>query len=57
MNHLRQQGYLRYSRKGIQLDVEALRGHLRAATGQGVTPAPGEDPPAAGAARHRSVAH
>lgn len=57
MNHLRQQGYLRYSRKGIQLDVEALRGHLRAVTGQAVTAVPGEGTPASGAAHHRSVAH
>lgn len=30
MNHLRQKGYLRYSRKGIQVYVEALRERLRA---------------------------
>lgn len=30
MNHLRQKGYLRYSRKGIQVYGEALREHLRA---------------------------
>ncbi len=29
MNHLRQKGYLRYSRKGIQIYVEALREHLQ----------------------------
>jgi len=29
MNHLRQKGYLRYSRKGIQIYTEALREHLR----------------------------
>jgi CRP/FNR family cyclic AMP-dependent transcriptional regulator len=28
MNHLRQKGYLRYSRKGIQVYAEALREHL-----------------------------
>jgi CRP/FNR family cyclic AMP-dependent transcriptional regulator len=30
MNHLRQQGYLRYSRKGIQVYADALRDHLQA---------------------------
>lgn len=29
MNHLRQKGYLRYSRKGIQVYADALREHLR----------------------------
>lgn len=29
MNHLRQEGYLRYSRKGIQVYADALREHLR----------------------------
>jgi CRP/FNR family cyclic AMP-dependent transcriptional regulator len=33
MNHLRQKGYLRYSRKGIQIYTEALREHLRETTG------------------------
>lgn len=31
MNHLRQQGFLRYSRRGIQVYVEALREHLSTA--------------------------
>jgi CRP/FNR family transcriptional regulator len=31
MNHLRQKGYLRYSRKGIQVYAEALREHLQGA--------------------------
>jgi len=56
MNHLRQQGLLKYSRKGIQLDVEALRGHLRASTNRAVS-GPREEPPASGVARHGSVAH
>src|SRR5215831_2350343 len=34
MNHLRQKGLLRYSRKGIQVYTEALREHLQAHTGQ-----------------------
>jgi CRP/FNR family transcriptional regulator len=34
MNHLRQKGYLRYSRKGIQVYVEALREHLQQRVGQ-----------------------
>jgi CRP/FNR family cyclic AMP-dependent transcriptional regulator len=34
MNHLRQKGYLRYSRKGIQIYVEALREHLQQRVGQ-----------------------
>src|ERR1051325_7391909 len=34
MNHLRQKGLLRYSRKGIQVYVDALREHLAAHTGQ-----------------------
>jgi CRP/FNR family cyclic AMP-dependent transcriptional regulator len=34
MNHLRQKGYLRYSRKGIQVYVEALREHLQQRIGQ-----------------------
>ena len=29
MNHLRQQGYLRYSRKGIEVFTQALTDHLR----------------------------
>src|SRR5215469_13487219 len=37
MNHLRQKGLLRYSRKGIQVYVDALREHLQAHTGQGVS--------------------
>jgi CRP/FNR family transcriptional regulator, cyclic AMP receptor protein len=34
MNHLRQKGYLRYSRKGIQVYADALREHLQESTGQ-----------------------
>jgi len=34
MNHLRQKGYLRYSRKGIQVYVEALREHLHVGAGE-----------------------
>lgn len=34
MNQLRQKGYLRYSRKGIQVYADALREYLRAQTGQ-----------------------
>ena len=34
MNHLRQKGFLRYSRKGIQVYMEALRQHLQEQTGQ-----------------------
>jgi hypothetical protein len=33
MNQLRQKGYLRYSRKGIQVYSDALREHLQAQTG------------------------
>lgn len=29
LNHLRQQGYLRYSRQGIQVSTDALRNHLK----------------------------
>jgi CRP-like cAMP-binding protein len=29
LNHLRQRGYLRYSRQGIQVSMDALRNHLR----------------------------
>lgn len=36
MNFLRQKGYLRYSRKGIQIYEDALRDHLRAGSGQGI---------------------
>jgi CRP-like cAMP-binding protein len=36
MNHLRQRGYLRYSRKAIQVYAEALREHLRERTGEAV---------------------
>ncbi|MBZ5581866.1 MAG: hypothetical protein LAQ30_06610, partial [Acidobacteriia bacterium] len=44
MNHLRQKGYLRYSRKGIQVYSDALREYLQAQTGQGLKwPKPGED--------------
>ena len=34
MNHLRQKGFLRYSRKGIQVYSEALREHLQQQTRQ-----------------------
>jgi CRP/FNR family transcriptional regulator, cyclic AMP receptor protein len=34
MNQLRQKGYLRYSRKGIQVYSDALRDYLRTQTGQ-----------------------
>ncbi len=34
MNHLRQKGFLRYSRKGIQIYAEALREHLQQKSGQ-----------------------
>jgi CRP-like cAMP-binding protein len=42
MNHLRSQGWLRYSRKGIQIDAKALREflHLPAARAPGVPPPP-----------------
>jgi CRP/FNR family transcriptional regulator, cyclic AMP receptor protein len=36
MNHLRQKGFLRYSRKGIQVYSESLREHLHAQTRQTV---------------------
>jgi CRP/FNR family transcriptional regulator len=36
MNFLRQKGYLRYSRKGIQVYEDALRDHLMARSGQGI---------------------
>jgi len=36
MNHLRQRGYLRYSRKSIQVYADALREHLRERTGEAV---------------------
>lgn len=29
MNHLRQLGYIRYSRKGIEVYLQALKEHLR----------------------------
>lgn len=38
MSHLQQKGYLRYSRKSIQIDVAALRKHLQAASGRSVSP-------------------
>jgi CRP/FNR family transcriptional regulator, cyclic AMP receptor protein len=42
MNHLRQKGFLRYSRKGIQVYAEALGEYLHAQTGQRVSwPQPG----------------
>jgi len=34
MNHLRQKGYLRYSRRGLQVYVEALRQYLQNQTGE-----------------------
>jgi CRP-like cAMP-binding protein len=36
MNHLRQKGYLRYSRKGIEVYADALRDHLEAHTGRAI---------------------
>lgn len=36
MNSLRQKGYLRYSRKGIQVQTDALQAHLNAGLGQGI---------------------
>jgi CRP-like cAMP-binding protein len=36
MNHLRQKGFLRYSRKGIQVYAEALREYLMSRSGQAV---------------------
>src|SRR5262249_37655828 len=36
MNHLRQKGFLRYSRKGIQVYMEPLRQHLDEQTGERV---------------------
>ncbi|MBZ5622164.1 MAG: Crp/Fnr family transcriptional regulator [Acidobacteriia bacterium] len=49
MNHLRQKGYLRYSRKGIQVYSDALREHLRAQTRKGVDwPQPAGERPFAG---------
>jgi len=36
MNHLRQRGYLRYSRKSIQVYADALREHLRQRTGEAI---------------------
>jgi CRP-like cAMP-binding protein len=36
MNQLRQKGYLRYSRKGIQVYADALREHLREQSGHSV---------------------
>jgi CRP-like cAMP-binding protein len=42
MNQLRQKGYLRYSRKGIQVYADALREHLTAQARQAVNwPSPG----------------
>ena len=37
MNHLRQKGFLRYSRKGIQVYADALREHLQSQTHQAVS--------------------
>jgi CRP/FNR family transcriptional regulator, cyclic AMP receptor protein len=36
MNYLRQQGFLRYSRKGIQINTDQLRNYLQAKTTEGV---------------------
>ena len=36
MNQLRQKGFLRYSRKGIQVYSDALKEHLQAQTRQAV---------------------
>ena len=36
MNHLRHKGYLRYSRKGIQVYTDSLREHLQAQTRQAI---------------------
>ena len=36
MNHLRQKGFLRYSRKGIQVYADALREYLQAQTRQNI---------------------
>jgi CRP/FNR family cyclic AMP-dependent transcriptional regulator len=50
MNHLRQKGYLRYSRKGIQIYTDALREHLRETEGHSAgweVPAPAAAAPAA----------
>jgi CRP-like cAMP-binding protein len=43
MNHLRQKGFLRYSRKGIQVYPDALREHLREQTHQKVAWDPGQE--------------
>jgi hypothetical protein len=44
MNFLRQKGFLRYSRKAIQVYVEALREYLQAQTGAAVRwPQPDEE--------------
>jgi len=46
MNHLRQKGYLRYSRKGIQVYADALREHLNNQTRHGIDwQPPSEDKP------------
>jgi CRP/FNR family cyclic AMP-dependent transcriptional regulator len=42
MNHLRQKGLLRYSRKGIQVYADALKEHLQVQTGQHTWPQPEE---------------
>jgi CRP/FNR family cyclic AMP-dependent transcriptional regulator len=34
MNHLRQKGFLRYSRQGIQVYMDALGGHLKSQGGR-----------------------
>jgi CRP/FNR family transcriptional regulator, cyclic AMP receptor protein len=45
MNHLRQKGYLRYSRKGIQVYADALREHLQAQVKEAAQrPESGEQP-------------
>ena len=35
MNHLRQAGFLRYSRRGVQVYADALREHLKSAHTRG----------------------
>jgi CRP/FNR family transcriptional regulator, cyclic AMP receptor protein len=37
MNYLRQQGFLRYSRKGIQINLDSLRDYLEARSHEGVS--------------------
>ena len=52
MNHLRQKGFLRYSRKGIQVYADALREHLHSQTKPGIEwQQPSEEKPAAAGER------